>query len=536
MTTSLFIVLMLLIITGAFCAFVLSTRPAVAQLVKRNGTMPPPMIGAISILFGLFVGFSSAEITQRGGSLRLSTQREVSAARSIVNFTTGVGPRAYPVREAINEYLQVVTTTERDWLLSRAPSEPPGAGPVYSLNLITTGFVQPPGVSDVLKSALINRVDDLTNARTERLTLSRGAGSIPQWVGLTVLAIVTQLVGAMAVAGQRGGGVIFLTGFSVTALVGLAYLGWADGLIGPSRSQEQTAPFETLLGQIPRLVTTEEDTAARMRNTGRVVIGARTDQYPFAYVGPRGDIVGYSLDLCRGIIERVRTAAGLGPIQVDVLGLSPANRVAMIVNSTADMECDLTTETSVRDSQVDFLDPIFFGKAQIVLRAASPIVDVAGLRGKRVIAVVGSSNIQAATDLDSSRHLGITIVPATDMPEAFRMLGENQGDALIGSDVLNRTLIVQSGHPEEYRVLDEGMAARAYGIMVRRSNDTFKASALRALRAMAHAGDIEKTFNRWCLSPPEPGSLNLNLPMSADCIGSLTKLRNRACSSKRAIT
>lgn len=515
---------MLLIATGALGSFLLSTHPVVAQIVKRNGTMPPPMIGAVSILFGLFVGFSSAEITQRGGSLRLSTQREVSAARSIVNFTTGVGPRAFPVREAIIEYLQVVTTTERDWLLSRASSEPPGAGPVYSLNLITTGFIQQPGVSDVLKGALINRVDDLTNARTERLTLSRGAGSIPQWAGLTVLAIVTQLVGAMAVAGQRGGGVIFLTGFSVTALVGLAYLGWADGLIGPSRFQEQTAPFETLLGQIPRLTTTEEDTAARMRNTGRIVIGARTDQFPFAYVGPRGDIVGYSVDLCRDVIERVRTAAGLGPVQVDVLALSPANRVAMVVNSTADLECDLTTETNVRDSQVDFLDSTFFGKAQIVLRAASPIADIKGLRGKRLIAVVGSSNIQAATDLDSSQHLGITVVPAKDMPEAFRMLGENQGDAMIGSDVLNRTLVIQSGHASDYRTLDQGLAARAYGIMVRRGNDTFKRSALRALRDMARAGDIERTYQRWFLSPIEPGGIPLDLPMSAELRRKLDEL------------
>ena len=97
-----------------------------------------------SILFGLFVGFSSAEITQGGGSLRLSTQQEVSAARSILNVTTGVGPRAYSVRQVMIEYLQVVTTTERDWLKSRALGDPPGTGPVYSLNLITTGFAQRP--------------------------------------------------------------------------------------------------------------------------------------------------------------------------------------------------------------------------------------------------------------------------------------------------------------------------------------------------------------------------------------------------------
>lgn len=116
MTTSLVAALTVLIVAGGVGAYILGTHPAIGALVKRNGTMPPPMIGAISILFGPFVDFSAAEITARGGSLRLSTQREVGAARSILDFTAGVGPRAFAVRQALVEHLQVVTTTERDWL------------------------------------------------------------------------------------------------------------------------------------------------------------------------------------------------------------------------------------------------------------------------------------------------------------------------------------------------------------------------------------------------------------------------------------
>ncbi len=316
MTSSLFAVLILVILLGAAGAFLLSTRVRVGALVKQHGTMPPPMIGAISILFGLFVGFSSAEISTRGGGLRLATQHEVSAARSILNFTTGVGPRAYAVREAMVEYLQVVTTTESAWLQSRAVSEPPGAGPVYSLNLVATGFVQQPGVSDVLKTVLLNRVEDLTNARTDRLTLSRASGNAAQWVALAALVLVTQLVGAMAVAGQRGGSFVFLAGFTLTAAVGLVYLGVTDGLIGPSRSTEQTAPFAALLASTPPLSSPVTDTTARMAQAGKVVIGARTDTFPFSYPDGHGGIAGFSVDLCRAIVDRVRTANGLGPVTV----------------------------------------------------------------------------------------------------------------------------------------------------------------------------------------------------------------------------
>lgn len=273
---------MLLVVAGAAGAFLVSTRAVVGVLVKKHGTMPPPMIGAISILFGLFIGFSSAEITAYGGGLCLAAQREVSAAHSILNFTTGIGPPADAVREAMIEYLEVVTTTERDWLAGRGTGEAPGTGPAFSLNLTTTGFVQQSGTSDVLKAALPNGVNDLTNARTDRLTLGQGAGNIPQWLGLVALAFVTQMIGAVAVAGQRGGSALFVAGFTLTAMVGLVYLGMAAGLIGPTRSEEQTAPLATLLAQTPKLSafdnTNRMHTGDAVARTGPVALQAEPQE------------------------------------------------------------------------------------------------------------------------------------------------------------------------------------------------------------------------------------------------------------------
>ena len=516
MTSSLFAVLILVIVLGAVGAFLLSTRVRVGALVKQYGTMPPPMIGAISILFGLFVGFSSAEISTRGGGLRLATQREVSAARSILNFTTGVGPRAYAVREAMVEYLQVVTTTESAWLQSRAASEPPGAGPVYSLNLVATGFVQQPGVSDVLKTVLLNRVEDLTNARTDRLTLSRASGSIPQWMALAALVLVTQLVGAMAVAGQRGGSFVFLTGFTLTAAVGLVYLGLTDGLIGPSRSTEQTAPFAALLASTPPLSSPATDTTARMAQAGKVVIGAWTDTFPFSYPDGHGGIAGFSIDLCRAIVERVRTASELGPVTVEVVPLTPANRVAMVENSTVDMECDLTTETSSRDQSVAFLDTIFYGTTQVGVLARSEIKDVSGLKGKRVLAVTGSSNIQAIAELNDKQHLGITVVPAPGTPEGFQMLAAESGDAMVSSDVLLRSQVETSPHPDDYRTFDSGLGARSYGIMIRQGNDAFQTAAVTALHDIQRSGEFVSLYDRWFTQAPPAGGVNLRLPIGPE--------------------
>lgn len=55
-----------------------------------------PLVGVGGIMFGLFLSFNSSDINQRAGNLRLITEREVGAARSLLNFSSGVGPTAPP--------------------------------------------------------------------------------------------------------------------------------------------------------------------------------------------------------------------------------------------------------------------------------------------------------------------------------------------------------------------------------------------------------------------------------------------------------
>ena len=252
MTPGLFALVLLLVVVSAAMAYWIAASGLLRRLVSREGRMPAQLVGVIGILFGLFVGFNSYDISQRASGLRLAIEREVSAARSILNFASGVGATADPVRNAVLEYLKIVTTTERDWLEAGALGEAPGETPVYSLALVTTLFVEQSPSTEVIKNLLVRRVDELTNARTERLTRMKGGGGddIPQWVGLVVLASVTQFVGALALSGRRLQIITFLTGYTLVALVGFLLLGRADRLIGPNRIEEQTKPFVALLALV----------------------------------------------------------------------------------------------------------------------------------------------------------------------------------------------------------------------------------------------------------------------------------------------
>ncbi len=196
--------------------------------------------------------------------------------------------------------------------------------------------------------------------------------------------------------------------------------------------------------------------------------------------------------------------------------LTPANRVAMVENSTVDMECDLTTETRSRDQSVAFLDTIYYGTTQIGVLAKSEIKDVAGLKGKRVLAVTGSSNIPAIAELNDKQHLGITVVPAPGTSEAFQMLVAGFGDAMVSSDVLLRSQVETNAHPDDYRTFDSGLGARSYGIMIRRGNDVFQTAAVAALHDIQRSGEFAGFYNRWFTQVPPAGGMNLRLPIGPE--------------------
>jgi arginine exporter protein ArgO len=247
MTPGLFAVIVPLVFVSAAFAYLMGEYGLIKRHISREVVTLVPTVAVVGALFGLFMGFNLYDISQRAGGLRLAIEREVSAARSILNFASGVGPTADPLRNAVIEYLQIVTTTERDWFGSDSQGEAPGEAAVYSLALVTTLFVEQTRSSDVIKTLLVQRVDELTNARTERVTRMRRHDDISLWFGLAVLAAVTQFVGAVALSGKRLQLLTFLAGYTLAALVGFLLLARADRLIGPDRIEEQSIPFEALL-------------------------------------------------------------------------------------------------------------------------------------------------------------------------------------------------------------------------------------------------------------------------------------------------
>jgi ABC-type multidrug transport system fused ATPase/permease subunit len=235
---------------GAVSSWLLLSLHGIKKRVAD--TINPPFVSAVAVIFGLFVTLGASDVVQRSRELGLSSQKEANTARSLFKLAESIGPSADPVRQSLIEYLQAATTTELNWLSSQRRGESPARAQADALVDAATLFVTQAGVADIVKTQVMNKVDELRQARIQRIALSYASSSISQWLGLTLIAVLTQVVIALSHAGKPFGAAGALAAFSMAAIVAMVYLAWADGLIGPPKAISAVLPLGELLESLSR--------------------------------------------------------------------------------------------------------------------------------------------------------------------------------------------------------------------------------------------------------------------------------------------
>lgn len=254
MNRTLFLISLSVLIAGGLASALLLRLRFVKERLNNTDFVNPPFVSAVALIFGLFVALGASDVVQRSHELRLSAQKEANTARALLRLTESIGPTAEPVRQSLIEYLQAATTIELSWLASSARrADAPARVQADSLVEVATLFVTQLGGAETVKSQVMNKVDELRQARVQRIDLSQASSSISQWVGLTIIAFLTQVVIALTHSGKPNGAAAALILFSTAAMVAMAYLAWSDGLIGPSKIGFAVAPLGELLASLSRI-------------------------------------------------------------------------------------------------------------------------------------------------------------------------------------------------------------------------------------------------------------------------------------------
>ena len=256
-------------------------------------------------------------------------------------------------------------------------------------------------------------------------------------------------------------------------------------------------------------------TLKKIQDNGAITIGHRDASIPFSYYDDKQQPIGYAIDLCLRIVDAVRTELKMPKLDVKYQLVTSANRIPLMANGTIDLECGSTTNNVERQKQVSFTITHFLTANRYVSKKASSIKSIDDLKGKTVVSTSGTTNIKQATELNTSKNMGMNIIPANGHPEAFQMVETGRAVAFVMDDILLYTLVAQSRSPGDYTISSDALSLpEPYGIMLRRDDPAFKKVVDNAMIQTYKSGAINKIYDKWFVSPVPPKGINYNVPMS----------------------
>ncbi|WP_424976660.1 amino acid ABC transporter substrate-binding protein [Dinoroseobacter sp. S124A] len=254
------------------------------------------------------------------------------------------------------------------------------------------------------------------------------------------------------------------------------------------------------LGLAASLPAAAEDftgTLAKVAESGVITLGHRESSVPFAYLDENQQPIGYSIDLCMKIVEKVSETVGK-ELEVRYVPVNPKTRLALMANGTIDLECGSTTNKLSRQEQVEYLATTFVTGTKLMVRKDSGISSVADLGGKAVALAQGTTNelaVKAAIE-----ELGledVKVLPVRDHAEGMLSLETDRVDVYATDHILLYGLMSKSKTPEDFAVVGDFLSYDPYGLMVRRNDSAFELVGKAALAEVFRTGEIMEIYSKW---------------------------------------
>ena len=248
----------------------------------------------------------------------------------------------------------------------------------------------------------------------------------------------------------------------------------------------------------------------RIKERGTINMGHREASVPFAYIGPDGEPIGYSIDICNKIVESIRETLEMPDLAVKHVPVTPQTRIALIANGTIDMECGSTTNNLTRQKQVDYLATSFITGTKLLTRKDSGITEIEDMDGKVIALAEGTTNERAIKRVMEEKGLDIKIVPVKDHSQGWVALETDRVDAYSTDDVLLYGLVSKAKSPEQFHVTGRFLSFDPYAIMVPQDDSAYRRLGNVVLADLMRSGEMLDLYNKWF----NPGPSAINMPAS----------------------
>jgi ABC-type amino acid transport substrate-binding protein len=289
-----------------------------------------------------------------------------------------------------------------------------------------------------------------------------------------------------------------LRAWACTSLISLGAVAAAND----ASAQVDAPPARTLTGVLKRI-----------KSSGVVRIGYRSQAAPFSYEVREGQPHGYSIDLCEAIVADIAGVIGVSSLRTEYRRVTPSDRIDQVVDGRVDLECGASTNTAERRTRVAFSPLTFVSGTRLLVRRGAGVHSLRDLAGRRVVVVRGTTNEAVVRQFAARSAPAFALLMADDQAQALTSLADGRADALAGDDILIIATLVESGLQRQYAVVGELLSYEPYGIMFARDDAPLAEAVDATFRRLAVTREIRWIYDKWFMRSL-PSGVRLGVPMS----------------------
>jgi glutamate/aspartate transport system substrate-binding protein len=254
----------------------------------------------------------------------------------------------------------------------------------------------------------------------------------------------------------------------------------------------------------------------KIKSTGEITLGYRESSIPFSYLDDNQKPIGYSMDICHGVVDALKKDLKMPNIKIKLVSVTSSTRIPLVANGTVDLSCGSATNNAQRQVQVSFAPTTFVTATRFTALKKSNLNDLKDFKGKTVVSTSGTTNLKWLTKTNADEHLGMRIIPAKDHSEAFLTVGSGRASAFFMDDILLAGLVANSRNPGDWMISKKAYTIEPYGIIEPKGDPQFKTAVDNAVKAMMKDGKLDELYAKWFTKPIPPKNINLNWPMTPE--------------------
>lgn len=239
----------------------------------------------------------------------------------------------------------------------------------------------------------------------------------------------------------------------------------------------------------------QAQTLERIKSSGEIKFGYRTDAAPLSFENDAGRPQGYSPIVCFALAERLGAQLGMETLEVVFQRVDTENRFDKVASGEIDLLCGAATITLSRRETVDFSVPTYVDGTTVLLQRDG-VTTLQELSGKKVGVRENTTTAEALNNSLAADGIDAEVITYDDHADAMTAMENREIDGYFADQSILINLFLASEKRDQFKIFEGILTIEKHGFAMARGDNDFRLAIDSALSELFLDGSMAQAFEK----------------------------------------